>query len=54
MKIKKKFDKIVIFLKCNGMQGVFKLENIVATNGTAHCKLKQEGSKIVSQFKYYN
>ena len=32
---------------------MFKLENIVVTNGTTHCKLKQ-GKKTVFQFKYFN
>jgi hypothetical protein len=35
------------FLQCNGMQGMFKLENnIVVTNGRTRYKLKQ-GHKIV-------
>ena len=33
------------------MYGMLKSENIVDTNGTTHCKLKQ-GSKIVFHFKY--
>jgi hypothetical protein len=40
------------FLQCNGMWGMIKLEKIVVTNETTHCKLKQ-GSKIVFQLKYF-
>ena len=35
------------FLKCDGMWGMFKSKNIIVTNGTVHCKLKQ-GSEIQS------
>ena len=34
------------FLQCNDIQGMFKSENIVITNGKARCKLKQS-SKIL-------
>jgi hypothetical protein len=52
IEIRRKFIEIFIFLQRNGMQGRFKLENIVVTDGTTHCRLKQ-GSKIVFQFKYF-
>ena len=34
------------FLHCNGMWRMFKPENIVVTNGTTHCKLKQENEIV--------
>jgi hypothetical protein len=37
------------FFHCNGMWRMFKPENIIVTNGTTHCKLKQ-GSEIVFFF----
>jgi hypothetical protein len=42
----KKICRNCYFLQCNGMQGMFKSENIVVTNGTSRYKLKQ-GHKIV-------
>ena len=53
MKIHRKFVEIFISLQFNGMQGMFKSKNIVVTNGTTYCKLKQ-CSKIVFKFKYFN
>jgi hypothetical protein len=47
----KKIRRSYYFLQCNDMQGMFKSENIVVTNGTTHCILKQS-SKILSQLKY--
>ena len=51
MKIQRKFAEVIIFLQCNGMQGMFKLENIVLQlqmeQLNNHCKLKQGGKKIL-------
>ena len=45
MKIHRKFretsPKLLFFAMQNSMYGMFKPENIVVTNGTTHCKLKQ-------------
>jgi hypothetical protein len=49
----KKTRRNCYFLQYNCIQGMFKSENVVVTNVTTHCKLKQD-IKIVFQFKYLN